>query len=137
MGLQPGNQRFRRAVRGFYAWLGSLNFATLAPIGASLCIETGTLPGRILGVVLGSVGWLPLVWVIVAIIRAGDEFQRRLYLVSLSVAFGASLVTLTMLDWATRAEFIRRPPLSLLWALFAIVWVVCLLIFKQRFERVS
>ena len=30
MSLQPANARFRRAVRGFYAWLGSLVFAALA-----------------------------------------------------------------------------------------------------------
>jgi len=29
-------------------------------------------------------GWLPVAWVIATIIRAGDEFYRRLYLVSLS-----------------------------------------------------
>jgi len=137
MTLQPTDQRFRRAVRGFYAWLGSLVFATVAPIGAGMLIETGTLAGRVAGVVLGSIGWLPVAWVVVAIIRAGDEFNRRLYLVSLSIAFGASLVALTMLDWAVRAQFIHRPPLSVLWITFAGLWLLSLLICKYQFERVS
>jgi hypothetical protein len=102
-----------------------------------MLIETETLPGRIAGAVLGSIGWLPMAWIIIAIIRAGDEFNRRLYLVSLSVAFGASLVALTMIDWAVRAEFIHQPSLSALWVAFSVIWFVSLMIFKQRFERVS
>lgn len=137
MTLQPSNQRFRRAVRGFYAWVGSLVFAGLAPIAAGMLLDTGTLPGRIAGVMLGSIGWLPMAWVIAAIIRGGDEFHRRLYLVSLSIAFGASLVALTMLDWAVRAEFIHRPALSALWATFALLWLLSLFVCKYQFERVS
>lgn len=137
MTLQPSDHRFRRAVRAFYAWVGSLVFAGLAPIAAGILLHTGTLAGRIAGVVLGSIGWLPLAWIIAAIIRAGDEFHRRLYLVSLSVAFGASLVALTMLDWAVRAEFIHRPALSVLWITFALLWLVSLFVCKYQFERVS
>jgi hypothetical protein len=137
MSLQPSDQRFRRAVRGFYAWIGSLVFAAFAPILAGMLIDAGTLSTRVLAVVLGSIGWLPMAWVIVAIIRAGDEFHRRLYLVSLSIAFGASLVALTMLDWAVRAEFLHRPPLSVLWVTFAVLWLVSLFVCKYRFERAS
>lgn len=137
MSLQPSDQRFRRAVRGFYAWLGSIVFAVLAPIAAGMLIDIGSLSARILGVFLGSIGWLPVAWVIVSIIRLGDEFHRRLYLVSLSIAFGASMVALTALDWAVRAEFLRRPPLSVLWLTFALLWLVSLLVCKHQFERVS
>ena len=137
MALQPSDQRFRRAVRGFYAWLGSLVFAALAPLAAGMLIDTGTPFTRIAGVALGSIGWLPTAWVIVSIIRLGDEFHRRLHLVSLSIAFGASMVALTALDWAVRAEFIRRPPLSLLWVTFAILWLISLFVCKHQFERVS
>src|SRR5215471_17039242 len=122
MSLQPSDQRFRRAVRGFYAWIGSMVFAAFAPIGAAWLIDAGTLPARVFAVVLGSIAWLPVAWVIVAIIRGGDEFHRRLHLVSLSIAFGASMVVLTSLDWAVRAEFIHRPPLSVLWLMFAGLW---------------
>jgi len=86
---------------------------------------------------VGRDGWLPVAWVIATIIRAGDEFYRRLYLVSLSVAFGASLVALTMLDWAVRAEFIHRPALSVLWMTFALLWLVSLFVCKYQFERIS
>ena len=137
MTLQPSDQRFGRAVRGFYAWVGSLIFAGLAPIGARILIDTGTLAGRTAGVMLGSIGWLPMGWVIAAIIRGGDEFHRRLYLVSLSIAFGASLIALTMLDWAVRAEFMHRPALSVLWMTFALLWLVSLFACKYQFERVS
>ncbi|HKW02741.1 MAG TPA: hypothetical protein VJN96_23160 [Vicinamibacterales bacterium] len=137
MSLQPSDQRFRRAVRGFYAWLGSLLFALLAPIAADMLLDVGTQPARILAVILGSIGWLPMAWVVVSIIRLGDEFHRRLYLVSLSIAFGASLVVLTTLDWAVRADFLPRPALSVLWLTFALLWLVSLFVCKHRFERVS
>jgi hypothetical protein len=137
MSLQPSDQRFRRTVRGFYAWLGSLLFAVLAPIAAGMLVDVDTLPTRIAAVVLGSIGWLPMAWVVVSIIRLGDEFHRRLYLVSLSIAFGASLVVLTTLDWAVRAEFISRPPLGVLWLTFALLWLVSLFVCKYQFERVS
>jgi hypothetical protein len=118
-------------------WLGSLVFATIAPIGAGMLVETGTLAGRVAGLVLGSIGWLPMAWVVVVIIRAGDEFHRRLYLVSLSIAFGLSLVALTTLDWAVRADFLHRPSLSVLWLTFALLWLVSLFVCKYQFERVS
>ena len=117
--------------------MGSLLFAVVAPIAAGTLIDAGTMSARILAVILGSISWLPMAWVVVSIIRLGDEFHRRLYLVSLSIAFGASLVVLTMLDWAVRAEFIPRPGLSVLWLTFALLWLVTLFVCKHQFERVS
>jgi len=137
MGSQPANQRFRQAVRGFYAWLGSVVFAAVAPVGAGMLIRTGSPTGRALGVVLGSLGWVPTAWVVTAIIRAGDEFHRQLHLVSLAVAFGASLVVLTALGWAVRAKFIASPSLEVLWVTFAVLWLVSLIVCKRRFERVA
>jgi hypothetical protein len=137
MSTQPPNAQFRQAVRGFYAWLASLVFAGVTPLFAIWLINTGTLAGRIVAVVLGSVSWIPMAFVVAWIIRAGDEFQRRIHLVALALAFGSALLLLAMMDWLVRAEFIWRPPLQALWLAFAVIWVIWLFIVKHRFERES
>jgi hypothetical protein len=126
---------FRRVVRGFYAWLGSLVFAGITPILAVRLIETGTPAGRITGAMLGVLSWIPLAFVIAAIIRAADEFWFRIHLMALALSFGSALLLLAVADWLVRARFIGRPPLQALWLGAAILWVVWLLIVRRRFER--
>jgi hypothetical protein len=127
--------QFRRAVRGFYAWLGALVFAAAAPIAAKSLVESGSLPIRIAGVLLGTLSWVPMAFVIAAIIRAGDEFQQRLHLVAIAMAFASGLVLLTLLDWLVRARFMQPPPLQLLWLGYAVLWIVCLFVVRRRLER--
>jgi hypothetical protein len=131
------HEPFRQAVRGFYAWLGSLIFAGAAPLLAVRLLEAGTLAARITAVVLGAASWIPMAVVVAAIVRAGDEFQRRTHLVALALSFGSSLLLLTIVDWLARAHFIGRPPLQALWGAFAVIWVVWLLVVRWRFERES
>lgn len=131
--LQPTNLRFRRAVRGFYAWSGATLIAGLAPIAALRLIDTGTLAGRIGGVVLGTAGWAPLAVVITAIIRAGDEFERRIHLIALALSFASALVLLALLDWLARAEFIWPPPLRLIWLAFCVLWLIWIVLVKRHF----
>jgi len=135
MSIQPKNVRFRRAVRGFYIWLGAMGFAGAAPLIAMLLVDTGTIAGRIAGVVLGTLSWVPMVAVIAGIIRAGDEFQRRIHLVALALAFGSAMLLVTLLDWLVRARFIRLPPLQVLWISFSALWLIWLIVVKRRFER--
>ena len=131
----PPNERFRRAVRGFYAWIGSLIFAGVAPVLAIQLIKTGTLVGRVAGVTLGAVGWIPMAAVVAAIIRAGDEFERRIHLVALALSFGSALLLLTALDWLVRADFFSPPPLMAIWLAFTVLWVLWLFVVKRHFER--
>src|SRR5262249_37927830 len=112
MSLQPPNTRFRKAVLGFYAWLAALVFAAGAPVVALNVLEADTLVARGAAVVIGAIGWLPLIAVITHIIRAGDEFNRGIHLVSLACAFASALLILTVLDWMSRARFITQPSLS-------------------------
>lgn len=133
---QPApNERFRRNVRGFYAWLGATLLAGAAPIAASRLIHTGTLAGRIGAVALGTFGWIPIIYVIYSIIRQGDEFVRRIHLVAIAMAFAGAFVLISLLDWLVRADWIQRPSLSVVWLGIAILWVVSLLICKRHFER--
>ena len=137
MPANPPNERFRRAVRGFYAWIGSLIFAGVAPLLAIQLIKTGSLAGRVAGVTLGAVSWIPMAAVVAAIIRAGDEFERRIHLVALALSFGSALLLLTALDWLVRADFVRPPPLMAIWLAFTVLWVLWLFVVKRRFERDS
>jgi len=133
----PPNARFRKAVRGFYLWIGALVVAGVGPLVAMRLIDTWTLAGRIAGVALGAVTWLPMIAVIVSIVRAGDEFQRRLHLVALAFAFAGALVLLTVLDWLDRAHFMEPPRLKVIWLGCAMIWLVSLLLVKRHYERAS
>jgi hypothetical protein len=137
MPTQPPNARFRQQVRGFYAWLGSLLVAGIGPLLGIQLIHSGTLAGRIAGVVLGSVAWLPIVAVIAAIVRAGDEFHQRIHLVALAWAFASGMVLLMFLDGLVLARFIRQPRLAVIWLAFAALWVIWLIVVKRHFDRAS
>ena len=135
MPLQTANTRFRSGVRGFYMWLGSLACAAVAPFVALQLIHTRSLAGRIAGVVVGTASWLPLFTVSAIIIRASDEFVRRIHLVALALAFGSALILLALFGWLVDAHFMRAPELKVLWLAFALLWVIWVFVVKYHFER--
>ena len=135
MDMQSANTQFRRNVRGFYLWIASLVVAAVLPLIGLRLIDTGTLGARIGGAVLASCGWIPMTLVLIAVIRAGDEFQRRLHLVALGFAFAAAMLLISVLAALVRAGFIDYPDLMLLWSAIAGIWVVCLIAVKSHYER--
>jgi hypothetical protein len=132
--MEP-NSRFRSAVRGFYAWIGSMIVLGAAPMVALELIERGTLPARVGAVVLGVGGSAPWLWVVFNIIRRGDEFERRMHLVAGAFAFAGALVLVSAADWLVRAGFLSPPNLMALWVGFLILWLIALLGTKRYFER--
>jgi hypothetical protein len=86
-------------------------------------------------VAIGVGGMLPWMWLIFVIIRAGDEFLRRLHLIALGLAFGGSMVLLVTLGWLVRADFMDPPDLIVVWAGCLVLWLVALLGTKSYFER--
>ena len=137
MAKQPPNLRFRQQVRGFYAWLGALLLAGVAPFVAMEMIHSGTLAGRIGGVVLSTISWIPMVAIVAAIVRASDEFQQRIHLVALGWSFASAMLLLMCLDGLVLARFIRQPRLAVIWLAFAVLWVIWLIVVKRRFDRAS
>ena len=135
MPLQPANARFRRAVRGFYLWLGSLVCAAVAPFIAQQLIHTHSLAGRIAGVFVGTAAWVPLFTVSTIIIRASDEFVQRMHVAALALAFASALMLLALLGWLVDAHFMRAPELKVLWMVFALLWAIWLFAVKHHFER--
>jgi hypothetical protein len=137
MALQPSERQFRRAVRGFYAWLAAFLAALIVPFFAQHLAESPLAVTRAGGVALGTLAWIPIFWVVLSIIRAGDEYHRRLHLAAAAVAFCASLLLLLPLSWLVIARFVEPPSLQAVWVGCALCWVVSLFVVKHRFERAS
>src|SRR5262245_50798348 len=132
--MEP-NAQFRSAVRGFYAWLGSMVVLGAAPIAAVRLIDRDTLLARAAAVVVGVGGILPWMWVLFRIIQRGDEFVRRMHLIAVAWASAGALILLCAVGWLVQAGFLREPDLLLLWVLFLLLWFVALLGTKLYFER--
>jgi hypothetical protein len=135
MALQPSERQFRRAVRGFYAWIAAFLTALVVPFVAQHLVQAPDSAARAGGVVLGTLAWIPIFWVVVSIVRAGDEYHRRLHLAAAALAFCASLLLLLPLSWLVMARFVEPPSLQVLWVGCALCWVVSLFVVKYRFER--
>ena len=129
------NARFRKQIKGFYAYVGAVLFAAIGPIAARSLMDAGTLPTRVVGVVFGTIAWIPLIVIVGIVIHQGDEFIRRIHLVAIAYAFALSLVLIALLDWLARASFIETPELMVVWLVIAVLWVICLFMSKWYFER--
>jgi len=128
-------EQFRRNVRIFYAWLGSVILLGVSPLVAMRLIERESPMWRAAGVAVGVAGMLPWMWVLVTVIRRGDEFVRRMHLVAIAITAGVSLVLLVTLDWLQRAWFIPTPDLMFLWPGCMVIWLVAVLGTKRYYER--
>ena len=109
-----------------------LTFASL--FGAPL-LNRETTVARTAGVAIGVVGMLPWMWLMFSMIRAGDEFIRRLFLITFGFAFAGVLLLLMTLGLLVRAHFMKPPDLFLVWVVFVLLWLVALLGTKFYFER--
>ena len=134
--MEP-NARLRRSVRGFYAWVGAMLIAVVAPLLADRVIESRTAGLRLIGVAIGTAGWIPLTLVLVSVIRRGDEFSRRIHMVAIAATFALSLILLTLLDWLARGQFLEPPPLRVLWLGVAILWFINIMVTNWYFQRGS
>jgi hypothetical protein len=137
MALQPSERQFRRVVRGFYAWMAAFLTALIVPFFAQHLADSPDWAPRAGGVALGTLAWVPIFWVVVSIVRAGDEYHRRLHLAAAALAFCVSLLLLLPLSWLVIARFVEPPSLQLVWVGLALCWAVSLFVVKHRFERAS
>lgn len=137
MANQPRPDRFKRAVLGFYAWIGSFVIALTLPFAAEDMADSRSALVRAAAVLLGTAAWLPMLIVVLTIIRVGDEYHRRLHLAAGAVAFVATLLLILPLSWLVEAGFLQTPSLHLLFVSSMVLWGVSLLVVKRRFERQS
>jgi hypothetical protein len=128
-------ERLRRNVRIFYGWLGSTVLLGVSQIGAMSLIRSEAPALRAAGVAVGVLGLVPWLAVLVVIIRHGDEYVRRMHLIAIAMAAGASLMLLVTVGWLVRAWFIEPPDFMLIWLAFLMMWLVALVGTKRYFER--
>src|SRR5438270_5384200 len=102
--------RLRRAVVGFYAYIGAVIMAGVGPAVGTWLVHHDAPPWRAAGVVVGIATWLPLMFFTAWRIRGSDEFLQRIHLLALSLAFAAGLLLVSTLDWLVRAGFIEPVP---------------------------
>ena len=126
---------FRRNVRMFYGWLGSVIALGAGPIVARKLIEIGSMGGRISGVVVGMLSMVPWLVVTVAAIRHGDEFTRRLHLISAAITLAVTILLTGAVHWLERARFIEAPDLMLIWVASLLIWAATVFGVKRYFER--
>ena len=129
------NDRFRRNIRIFYGWLGSTVLLGASQVAALLLIQQETTFARAAAVAIGVLGMLPWMAVLIVIIRHGDEYERRMHLIAIAIAAGASVMLLVTLGWLSRAWFIEPPDLMVVWFAFLVLWFVALVGTKRYFER--
>jgi hypothetical protein len=135
--LSQQDLRFRRAVRGFYVWIGAFLVAALVPFLAQSLSAAQSPVTRALAVALGIGAWVPIVLVVLWIVRSGDEYQRRLHITAGAVAFVLALLVILSWSWLVEARFVEAPPLQVVWISVGMCWAVSVFGVKRHFERRS
>jgi hypothetical protein len=129
--------RYRKNIRTIYAWLGSMVLLAIGPVVGEALIDGGSHNERIIGVTLAMLAWVPWIWIVIGMIRNGDEFSLRVHLVGLSFAFLGIMLVLAALDWLTRAEFINAPPFAFVWPVGLVLWLGGILTANHYYQRGS
>jgi hypothetical protein len=85
-------------------------------------------------VMLAIGGVLPWTWVLARVIRAQDEFSRRLHLVALSIAFGATALLVFTAMFLQEAGFIDYVSLPAILGTMMVVWWLSIVV-TTRYYR--
>ena len=121
-------------------FLGQIALTTLLWAGtfvvtkAEWMAHPASLPMRIVLVVVGVGGFLPVMYVYAKSIRMQDEFNQRIHLVALAVAFALIAILSYSSDLLHQAGFIPQLPATGLWALMVMVWFVTMIV-TPRYYR--
>jgi hypothetical protein len=81
---------------------------------------------RALAVVIGLMGYIPWQVIVIWLIRHYDEYTRRLYLISFSIAFAATGLFINACNLLQRAGFIDYISLMTIWLVMIGSWAVAL-----------
>ena len=96
--------------------------------------HAANLTARVALVAIGIGGFLPVVFVYAKSIRMQDEFNQRLHLIGLGLAFAVVAVISYSADLLHMANFVPQLPSGGFWALMIAVWFVMMLV-VPRFYR--
>lgn len=113
---------FQQVVLTAFLWA-----ATFVATRGDWAHDLVDLPRRVALVAIGIGGFLPVVYVYAKSIRMQDEFNQRIHLVSLGVAFAITAAVSYAADLLQQAHFIREVPSGGVWALMVAIWFVSML----------
>jgi hypothetical protein len=85
-------------------------------------------------VALAVAGVLPWTWVIARVIRAQDEFSRRVHLIALSIAFGVTALLVFTAMFLQHAGFLDYVSLPAILGTMMVVWWLSIVI-TTRYYR--
>jgi hypothetical protein len=83
---------------------------------------------------LGTIGLLPVVWSVAQLIRAQDEFSRRVHVAALANAFATTAGLIYAADLAQNAGLVGYIPLAQVWMSMGVVWWLPLVLTGRYFR---
>jgi hypothetical protein len=108
--------------------------ATFFVTKADWLTRDANLPTRVALVAIGIGGFLPVVFVYAKSIRLQDEFNQRVHLIALGIAFAIVGVLSYSVDLLHQASFIRQPSSNGLWAVMMVVWWLAIVIIPRLYR---
>ena len=131
-----GERVENRGLRLLQQLIGSITASLVSSFIAARVLSAEPTSGVVRGamVALAVVGVLPWIWVIARVIRAQDEFSRRLHLIALSVAFGATALLLFTAMFLQLAGFIDYVSLPAILGMMMVVWWLSIVV-TTRYYR--
>lgn len=127
--LDPTVRLLRQVALATILWA-----ATLSASKSEWLRHPAGLPLRIALVAIGIGGVLPIVFVYAKSIRMQDEFNQRIHLVALAIAFAVTAVVSYSSDLLFQAGFIPQVPATGLWGVMVAIWFISMLT-TPRFYR--
>ena len=127
--LDPSIRLLRQIALGTILWASTFIAAKSDWLG-----HPAGLPMRIALVAIGIGGVLPIVFVYAKSIRMQDEFNQRIHLVALAIAFAVTAVVSYSSDLLFQAGFIPQFPATGLWGVMVAIWFISMLT-TPRFYR--
>jgi hypothetical protein len=124
-----GLRRLALIVGAFVLWFATYVVATrLLHRHPESAVVRGTLAA------LGVFGFVPWLMAIARLIQSQDEFERRIHLVALAVAFGATALFIFAADFLQRAGFVDYVLLRTIWMAMIVLWWIAIMV-VSRFYR--
>jgi hypothetical protein len=125
-----------RGVRLLQLLIGSMAASLMSSFIAArvLSAEPASVVVRGAMVALAVAGVLPWAWVIARVIRAQDEFSRRVHLVALSIAFGVTALLLFTAMFLQQADFVDYVSLPAILGTMMVVWWLSIVV-TTRYYR--
>ncbi len=125
----PGVRRLGQLALAMCLWV-----ATFVGTSSRLTGRLNSLPLRVLLAVVAIGGFLPWVYVAGKAIIAENEFDQRLHLIAIAIAFALTGVAAYACGVLQRAGFIRDVPFGMVWMFMVVLWWISIMA-TARYHR--